>query len=230
MVIIMQYFLDSADASVIRAALAEYPLAGVTTNPTILARDLPASATLAEGLAELRSLTGDKLLFVQVTSDDADGMIEDAHRIIDSIGGRLSIKLPACPEGFAALKYLAAEGISVTITAAYTTSQAMLAAAAGADYVAPYISHIDNLSLDGPTTACEMARQLKLHGYTTKVLAASFRTAAQVERVIAGGAEAVTITADMLGQLAYNTNTEREIEKFHENWSRRFDGGIRELL
>jgi len=226
----MKYFLDSANFAVIADSLAKFPLDGVTTNPTILARDLPSDRTLSEGLRHIRRLTDGKLLFVQATSNSADGMIRDAHRICEILGGKLSIKLPATAHGFTAAKKLVSDGISVTMTAVYTTSQAMLAGAVGADFAAPYISHIDNLSQDGASVASDMAEQLAYHGLKTEVLAASFRTAAQVERCIKGGVTAVTVTGDMLDTLAAHPGTAAEVASFNAKWSTRFDKNIAELL
>lgn len=226
----MKYFLDSADFAVIADALAKFPLDGVTTNPTILARDLPSDRTLSEGLRHIRYLTDGKLLFVQATSNNADGMIRDAHKICEILGGKLSIKLPATVDGFTAAKKLVSDGISVTMTAVYTTSQAMLAGAVGADFAAPYISHIDNLSQDGADVASDMAEQLVYHGMKTEVLAASFRTAAQVERCIKGGVTAVTVTADMLDLLSAHPGTAAEVASFDAKWSARFDKDIADLL
>ena len=226
----MQYFLDSADLVTIRSVLGAYPIDGVTTNPTIIARDMPESLRLTDEMTRLRGLCGDKLVFCQVTREDVDGMVDDARKIVKAVGGRVSVKLPAIPAGFTAAMKLTSEGISVTITAVYTPSQAILAAKCGADYVAPYISHIDNLSLDGPKVAIDMSDMLKLHGFGTTVLAASFRTAAQVERVIAGGVGAVTVTADMLSLLATHPGSEREVDSFHKNWYKRFDKPIGEIL
>lgn len=226
----MEYFLDCADAKIVRTALDYYPLDGVTTNPGILARDIPSDVTLKSALKELRALTDGRLLFVQATSDDAEGIVSDAHRIIDTLGGKLSIKVPSTPEGLKATHMLSKEGVCVTVTAIYTPSQAVLAAKAGASYVAPYIAHIDNLSLDGATVACEIASELNLHKLDTSVLAASFRTAEQVDRVIRGGVGAVTVTADMLAILASHPGTLKDLNGFSEKWSARFGKNISELL
>ena len=153
-------------------------------------------------------------------------MVRDAEAIVKAIGGRLSIKLPATAEGFTAAKRLAAEGISVTMTAVYSTSQAMLAGACGADFCAPYVSHLDNLSLDGAGIAAEMARQLALHERKTQVLAASFRTAAQIERCFAGGVTAVTITAEMFETLAAHPGTMAELASFDAKWNARCGGAM----
>ena len=226
----MLYFLDSAKLTLIESSLAKYPIDGVTTNPTILARDIEDGMTLSELLREIRRLTAEKKLFVQVTSDTTDEMVLDAQAIANSLGGDLSIKVPSNTAGFAAIKKLKALGISTTATACYTTSQALLAAKSGADFIAPYVSHIDNLSLDGPAEACAMASLLRSHDLDAQILAASFRTAAQVERCIAGGVTSVTVTAEMLDVLASHPGTDKELCSFRKNWSNRFGRGIRELL
>ncbi|MBQ8509289.1 MAG: fructose-6-phosphate aldolase [Clostridia bacterium] len=227
----MQYFLDSADVDIIRTALECWPLDGVTTNPAILARDLPEGQTVAAQLDAIRSLTGSRLLFAQVTSSDTKGMIRDAIKLADFLGDNTSIKIPATPDGFAAMKQLAADGLSITATAVYSTSQALLAAKCGVDYAAPYISHLDNLSLDGPQVAADMAEELRFHGLTqTQILAASFRTAAQVERCIHSGVTAVTVTADMLTTLATHGGTAKECANFDAKWNVRFGKGIAEMI
>ena len=226
----MLYFLDSAKLSVIKKTLKKYPLDGVTTNPTILARDIEDGMTLKELLFEIRRLTENKKMFVQVTSPDAEGMVRDAKTIVEVLGGDLSIKVPSNKSGFEAIKTLSQMGISTTATACYSTSQALIAAKCGADFVAPYISHVDNLSLDGEAAACDMAKQLAFHGLKTQILAASFRTASQVERCIAGGVTAVTVTAEMLDTLSAHPGTDKELASFEKNWSAKFDRGIAELI
>ena len=226
----MFYFLDSAKLPLIETALKQYPLDGVTTNPTILARDIEEGMTLKELLTEIRSLTKGKKLFVQVTSDTPDGMVRDAEVIVKTLGGDLSIKIPSTADGFEAIRRLKTLGIDTTATACYSVSQALLAAKSGAGFVAPYISHLDNLSLDGAAEASEMARQLAFHQLDTQILAASFRTASQVTRCIAGGVTAVTVTSEMLAILAAHPGTEKELASFRKNWAARFDQGIAELL
>lgn len=226
----MQYFLDSARLPLIESALKTYPLDGVTTNPTILARDIEDGVSLSSLLHRIRELTAGKLLFVQVTSEDTDGMVRDAQNIVRALGGELVIKVPSTKEGFAAIRLLREQGIRTTATACYSVSQALLAAKSGASYIAPYISHLDNLSQDGPAAASEMARQLAFHGLSAQVLAASFRTASQVERCIAGGVTSVTVTAEMLDILSAHPGTDQELNSFRRNWSARFPAGISELL
>ena len=226
----MLYFLDSAKLDLIENALKTYPLDGVTTNPTILARDIEDGMSLNQLLHAIRKLTEGKKLFIQVTSDTAEGMIADAKKIVSVFGGDITVKVPCNKAGFETIRQLTGIGIRTCATACYSTSQALLAAKAGAEFVAPYVSHLDNLSLDGPDTAAEMARQLAFHNLKTQVLAASFRTASQVERCIAGGVTSVTVTAEMLDVLSAHPGTDKELNSFRTNWSKRFDKGISELI
>lgn len=226
----MKIYLDSAKVDLIASAVGRFPIDGVTTNPTIIARDIKDGMTVLGLLERIRSLTEGKKLFVQVTSDDADGIVADAMKIV-SLGGDITVKVPTTAEGMTAIMRLADKGISTAATACYSTSQALLAAKSGADFVAPYISHIDNLSLDGAAVASEMAELFAFHGLKTEVLAASFRTVSQVERCIAGGVTAVTVTYDMLGSMIAHPGTDREMASFKANWAAKFgESGIADLI
>lgn len=212
----LKLFLDSADPEKIIRALDFYPLDGVTTNPTILSRQ---NTELLPLLKKLRKITEGKLLFVQVTAEKSDDMAREAHLIADRLGGDLCIKIPATEEGLRAIKLLSRDGISTTATAVYSVSQAMLAAAAGADYVAPYMSHIDNLCIDSAQVAGDMAKLFREHYPKTNVLAASFRVSEQINRAVLCGVGAVTVAPEMLPVLIGNRSTEAELESFEKNWS-----------
>lgn len=212
----MKLFLDSADPEKIIRTLDFYPLDGVTTNPTILSRQ---NTELLPLLKELRKITEGKLLFVQVTAEKSDDMAREAHLIADRLGGDLCIKIPATEEGLRAIKLLSQNGISTTATAVYSVSQAMLAAAAGADYIAPYMSHIDNLCIDSAQVAGDMAKLFREHYPKANVLAASFRVAEQINRAVLCGVGAVTVAPEMLPVLIGNRGTEAELKSFEKNWS-----------
>ena len=226
----MLLFLDSADLHDIENAIKQYPIDGVTTNPTILARDIGNNVQLKTYLQNIRNLTIGKKLFVQVTSSNAKGMIEDAMRISETLGGDLSIKIPSTSEGMEAIKALNCLHIRTTATACYSIPQAFLAAKSGAEFVAPYISHLDNMGIDGASIAGQIAKLFVENKVETQVLAASFRTLYQVQSCITNGATAITVTAQMLGILSGHSGTEHELDNFRRNWSSRFQKGIAELL
>ena len=216
----MRYFIDSADLSKVEYVLERFPCAGVTTNPAILARetDDPAKA-----LREIRDLIGDtRTLFAQVTASDYDGMIREAEILKSNLGPAFSVKIPATAEGLRAMTKLAKEGYSVTATAIYSVQQVLLCAKAGADYVAPYVTHIDNLCVDSAEIVGNMAKLLAYHAPRTQVLAASFRVPEQVNRAILAGAGAVTIRPEMFDMLIESTGTDTEIEGFEKTWKEKF--------
>ncbi|MFA6947785.1 MAG: transaldolase family protein [Eubacteriales bacterium] len=224
----MYIFIDSADTDKLKTALDSFPVDGVTTNPTILSRE---KRELMPLLAEIRSICGERKMFVQAISHNADEMIREAHAICDKIGGNLCIKIPMTAQGIRAIMKLSSDGIETTATAVYSASQALIAAKAGAKFVAPYLSHLDNLSIDSAAAAGDMAKLIKLAGLETMVLAASFRTVEQVTRVIAAGAQAVTVTPEMLETMLKNPGTSAEIDSFDKNWSEVYGGnGISQLL
>ena len=212
----LKLFLDSADPEKIRRALDFYPIDGVTTNPTILSRQ---NTELLPLLKELRKITEGKLLFVQVTAEKSDDMVCEAQKTANLLGGDICIKIPATEEGLRAIKILSRDGISTAATAVYSLSQAMLCAAAGADYVAPYMSHIDNLCLDSAQVVGDMAKLFREHYPKTNVLAASFRVAEQITRAVLCGVGAVTVAPEMLPVLIGNRGTDAELDSFETNWS-----------
>ena len=135
----MKLLIDDAHIDKIKTIYEFYPVDGVTTNPSILAK---AGRNPYEVLGEIRSFIGkDADLHVQAVAQTAEGMVEDAHRIVKELGTNTFVKIPAVREGFKAMKMLMAEGIRVTATAIYTPMQAYLAGKCGASYAAPYRPH-----------------------------------------------------------------------------------------
>ena len=200
----MKLFLDSANTKKIREANERYPISGVTTNPTILARE--NNPNLRALLTEIRDLT--PFMFVQVTSEDTEGMVRDAEKIISLLGKEgTCVKIPATNEGLRAVMLLGKEGIKTTATAVYTPCQAMMFALAGAEYVAPYMSHIDNMVIDSAVTVSEIKTLFGADNISTGILGASFRTAEQIKRVLLAGADAVTLAPEMLPALVSSIQT-----------------------
>ena len=155
----MEFIIDDAHIEFIKKIYEFYPVDGVTTNPSILAK---CGRQPYEVLKEIRQFIGkDAQLHVQVVAREAEGMIEDAHRIVKELGENTFVKVPSVPEGFKAMKQLHAENIKITATAIYTPLQAYLAAKCGASYVAPYINRIDNMGYNGIQVAKQIHNVLK---------------------------------------------------------------------
>ena len=187
----MKLIIDDANIENIKRLYEYYPVDGVTTNPSILAK---TGESPYKVLKEIRSFIGSKdQLHVQVVASSAEGMVEDARRIVAELGEETFVKIPAVPEGFKAMKLIATEGIRVTATAIYTPLQAYLSAKCGAVYVAPYINRIDNMGYDGIAVAKAIHDIFKNNGYQAGVLAASFKNSQQVLELCKYGISAVTV-------------------------------------
>ena len=212
----MNYLLDTADLDAIRTCCEYYPVAGVTTNPTIISREKSDFRAL---ITSIRSIIGpEKMLHVQTTEEEADAILREAEKIRETVGGNFFIKIPITREGLKAAALCKSHGIGVTMTAIFTQPQALLAARAGADFVAPYINRLDNIVSDGVRVVEEIVNIYRAYGIGTKVLAASFKNAEQVHKVSLTGADAATINPDLFDTLIYHPLTFYAIDDFAKDW------------
>ncbi len=208
----MKFIIDDADVKKIREIAEYYPVDGVTTNPSILAK---SGRNPYEVLEEIRSIIGqEKELHVQVISKDAEGMIAEARKITEVLGKDTYVKIPSVEEGFKAMKALSAEGIHITATAIYTPMQAFLAGKSGADYAAPYVNRIDNLGANGVETAKAIHDIFKNNGLKTEVLAASFKNSQQVLELCKYGIGAATISCEVIEGLVKNASVTAAVDAF----------------
>ncbi len=208
----MKLIIDDAHIDRIKKIYEFYPVDGVTTNPSILAK---SGRSPYEVLGEIREFIGaDAELHVQAVAKTAEGMIEDAHRIVSELGQNTYVKIPAVPEGFKAMKALHAEGLSVTATAIYTPLQGFLAGKCGASYAAPYINRIDNMGYNGIQVAKQMHDIFKKNDLKTEVLAASFKNSQQVLELCEYGIGASTVAPDVIEGLVKNQAITAAIDEF----------------
>ncbi len=211
----MEYILDTANVEKIKHCASYFPIAGVTTNPTIISKE---NADFKKLITDILDVIGDKMLHVQVTSETADGMIKEAEALKKVVGENLYVKIPICQEGLKATMELHKRGFHITETAIFTQQQAMIAACAGADYVAPYVNRLDNIVSDGVNVVSEIVNMFNTHGMKTKVLAASFKTVEQVHKIGMVGGHAVTVNPDILENLIYHPLTMYAIDDFAADW------------
>lgn len=212
----MIYILDTADLAAIKHCNEFYPLSGVTTNPSIIAKE---KGDFWQILKEIRGVIGnDKMLHVQTVQTTAKKMVEEAKLIKEKIGGDIYIKIPIGEEGLKAVPMIKNLGIGVTMTAIFTPAQALMAAKAGADFVAPYVNRLDNILGDGTNVVAEIVQQFELYGLDCKVLAASFKNAEQVHRCALCGCHSVTVSADVLKSLITHPMTDAAVEGFERDW------------
>lgn len=225
----MQILLDTANVSQIKSVLPYFPIDGVTTNPSILARE---ADDVNDTLREIRSLLGpDRMLFAQATAHDSAGIVAQAEKLTKELGPNFYTKIPVTMQGLRAVSMCRECGLKTLVTAIFTPMQALLAAKAGADYVAPYVDRLDNITSDGASVVGEIVKLYKEYGYETKVLAASFKNIQQVYNAASCGAHGVTLTASLCEKLIFHPYTDRSLEDFDIDWRSRFgENGIDQLL
>lgn len=208
----MKLLIDNADIERIKAIYRLYPVDGVTSNPSILAK---TGRNPYAVLREIREFIGDEAqLHAQVISRTADRMVEEAHKMAGLLGRNLFVKIPSVPEGFRAMRELSREGFNVTATVVYTPMQAFLAAKSGADYVAPYVNRIDNLGADGVRTTKSIQDMLVKNGLKTEILAASFKNSQQFQALCEYGVGAATAAPDIIENLVKNASVDSAAEAF----------------
>lgn len=208
----MKFIIDDANIQNIRSIYEAFAVDGVTTNPSILAKN---GKPPYETLKEIRAFIGPEAdLHVQVIALDAEGMLTDARRILKELGDRTYVKVPVTREGLKAIKALAKEGVNITATAIYTPMQAFLAAKAGARYAAPYVNRIDNLGANGIRAAEEIHDIFQKNGLKAEVLAASFKNSQQVLELCEYGVGACTVSPDVIEGLIRNDAVTMAVQAF----------------
>ena len=208
----MKLLIDDANIEKIKKIYDLYPIDGVTTNPSILAKSGRAPY---EVLREIRAFIGAEAeLHVQVISKTAEGMVAEGKKIAAELGMNTFIKVPTIPEGLKAMKQLSSEGYKITATAIYTPMQAYLAAKAGADYAAPYVNRIDNLGANGIVTAKTIQDIFDAGSFKCEVLAASFKNSQQVQELCEYGIGASTVAPDVIEGLIKNACVSSAVEDF----------------
>ena len=208
----MKLIIDDANIEKIKEVYEYFPVDGVTTNPSILAK---SGRSPYEVLKEIREFIGrDADLHVQVVSEKADDMVKEAMKIREVLGDNTYIKIPSVREGFKAMKVLKEKGVKITATAIYSPMQAFLAAKCGADYAAPYINRIDNLGYNGVETTKKIHEIFKNNGFATEVLAASFKNSNQVLELAHFGIGASTCSCDVIETFVKDKNVDIAIEAF----------------
>lgn len=215
----MRIILDTANLEDIRYFNEYFPIEGVTTNPTILSKE---GGDVLKLLKDIRAIIGDKELHVQVTETDADKMVEEAEAIVNYLGKNTFVKIPATPAGLKATRILSEKGIGITVTAVLTAAQAMLASNAGAAYVAPYVSRLENICADGVGTVAEIAEIFSMSGTDTQILSASFKTAKEVLDCAVVGCHTATVGTEVMHKLLQHTTTDTSIEGFANDWKKAF--------
>lgn len=219
----MKYLIDSANLDEIRA-LSEYlPIAGVTSNPSIVKKE--GSVPFFAHMREIRSIIGKlRPLHIQVTATDYDGMMRDAEAVFHHVDEKVFIKVPVDFEGVKVIKALRRQGANVTATAVYGMDQAFMALEAGADCIAPYYNRMEAIGVDAASVIGNIAGIIAHYGYETEILAASFKQPAQIDRAILAGAHSVTVAPDVLRGIFAKQVVADAVQAFSDDWAGLYGG------
>jgi fructose-6-phosphate aldolase 2 len=216
----MRLYIDSANIEKIAYLNEYYPIAGVTTNPSIIVKE---NRPYLELLKEIRAVIGEeKELFVQAIGVSAEEMVEEAKFIQRQLPGNVVVKIPVTEEGIKAIKLLTADKIPTLATTIYTSFQALIAAMAGAKYVAPYVNRIDNLTGSGVKVVSEISQFFSSYQLPTKIVGASFKNVQQIHDVCLAGAQSVTVGTDLIEKFLSFPATLQDVYAFKKEWQEMF--------
>ncbi len=225
----MIYILDTADLAAIRHYNEFYPISGVTTNPSIIAKEKTEFLAHVKAIREI--IGEDKMLCVQTLETTAEGIVNDALLLQEAIGGHFYLKIPIGEAGLKATPIIKEKGIGVLMTAIFTPAQALMSAMAGADFVAPYVNRLDNIGGDGVGVVAEIVEQFDIYGTDCKVLAASFKNVQQVNDCASVGCHSVTLAPELFHALISHPMTDAAIAGFEKDWQSVYgDRRIRDLI
>lgn len=209
----MKLFIDTANVTHIREANEWGVICGVTTNPSLIAKE---GRDFIEVVKEITSIV-DGPISAEVISEDAAGMVEEAKPLA-AIHKNIVIKIPMTLEGLKATKALTALGIKTNVTLIFSATQALLAARAGATYVSPFIGRMDDMGSDGMNLILEIVDIFRRHNITSEIIAASIRHPIHVIQAARLGSDIATLPYDTFVQMSKHPLTDSGIEKFLKDW------------
>ena len=213
----MEYLFDTANIGAIRKYGEFIPITGVTSNPSIVKKE--GKIDFFSHMREIRSIIGlDKTLHIQVTAQDYEGMMKDAEAILKNVDDQVYIKVPVTLEGLKVIRALHGRGVNTTATAIYTKMQGFLAMEAGADYIAPYYNRMENMGIDARDVVGSFAKMIRDYGYSTKILAASFKNMGQVNEAFMAGAQTATMGFDIIEGAFSMPSIQQAVDDFTEDW------------
>ena len=211
----MRFFIDTANVDDIRKANDMGVICGVTTNPSLIAKE---GRKFEEVIREIASIVDGPISGeVKATTTDAEGMIREGREIA-KLHPNMVVKIPMTVEGLKAVKVLAAEGIKTNVTLIFTANQALLAARAGAAYVSPFLGRLDDISVRGVELVEEIAEIFAVAGIETEIIVASVRNPMHITDCALAGADIATVPYKVLEQMTHHPLTDAGIRKFQEDY------------
>ncbi len=211
----MKFFIDTANVEDIRKANDMGVICGVTTNPSLIAKE---GRDFKEVIKEITSIVDGPISGeVKATTVDAEGMIREGREIA-AIHPNMVVKIPMTVEGLKAVKVLSSEGIKTNVTLIFTANQALLAAEAGATYVSPFLGRLDDINQPGIELVRTIAEIFAVYGYETEIIAASVRNPIHVTDCALAGADIATVPYKVIEQMTKHPLTDQGIEKFQADY------------
>lgn len=211
----MKFFIDTANVDDIRKANDMGVICGVTTNPSLIAKE---GRDFNEVIKEIASIVDGPISGeVKATTEDAEGMIREGREIA-AIHKNMIIKIPMTAEGLKAVKVLSAEGYKTNVTLIFTANQALLAARAGATYVSPFLGRLDDISTDGTQLIRDIVEIFDIAGIDTEIIAASVRHPIHVTECALAGADIATVPYKVIEQMTKHPLTDKGIENFKKDY------------
>ncbi|HPF32687.1 MAG TPA: fructose-6-phosphate aldolase [Candidatus Sabulitectum sp.] len=209
----MELYLDTANVDEIREIASWGVLSGVTTNPTLVARE---GRDFTEVIREICSIV-DGPVSAEVTCEDMAGMIAQGREKA-AWHENVVIKLPCTPEGIGACSVLESEGIPCNVTLVFSAAQGYLAACAGASYVSPFVGRLDDAGTDGMQVVEDLADMFDDHGFTTRIIAASIRNPGHITQAALAGAHIATVPYSVVKKAILHPLTDKGMEAFRRDW------------
>lgn len=213
----MKFFIDTANYDEIKEAHSWGILAGVTTNPSLVAKE--ENISFHDRLREIAELV-DGSISGEVIALDAQGMIKEGLELA-AIAPNITVKLPMTPAGLTACKFFSEKGIKTNVTLIFSANQALMAARAGATYVSPFIGRLDDIGQNGVELIETIADIFTIHNIDTEIIAASIRHPQHVTAAALAGAHIATTPFKVLKQLFHHPLTDKGIEGFLADWNKK---------
>ena len=211
----MKFFVDTANVEEIKKANDMGIICGVTTNPSLIAKE---GRDFAEVIKEITDIVDGPISGeVKATTVDAEGMIAEGREIA-KIHPNMVVKIPMTVEGLKAVKVLNAEGVKTNVTLVFSAAQALLAARAGASYVSPFLGRLDDISMPGIALIYEITEIFQMHDIETEIIAASIRNPIHVIDCAKAGADIATVPYKVLEQMTKHPLTDQGIAKFQADY------------
>ncbi len=215
----MKFFIDTANIEEIKKANEMGVICGVTTNPSLIAKE---GRDVYEVVKEIASIVDGPISGeVKATTTDAEGMIAEGREIA-KLHKNMVVKIPMTVEGLKACKVLSGEGIKINMTLIFTANQALLCARAGAAFVSPFLGRLDDISVRGTDLISEVAEIFRIHNIETEIIAASVRHPLHVTDCALAGADIATVPYKVIEQMTHHPLTDQGIEKFQKDYIKVF--------